>query len=104
VSLLRQLFISRMDRLQLIQINGTFLESFSLVDRLSQGVDRMNGRPDKPLREQAAEAVRRARQLPVGPERNELRQIAIGLLWLERRRVKTSVQLALKALRLKSTD
>jgi hypothetical protein len=64
----------------------------------------MNERPDKPLREQAAEALRRARQLPVGPERNELRQIAIGLLWLEKKRTKTSVQLASKALRLKSID
>jgi predicted Zn-dependent peptidase len=38
-----------------------------------------------PLRQQAADALRRARKLPVGPDRNDLRQLAIGLLWLERR-------------------
>jgi hypothetical protein len=34
---------------------------------------------------QAADALRRARKLPVGHERNDLRQLAIGLLWLEKR-------------------
>ena len=38
-----------------------------------------------PLRKQAADALKRARQLPVGPDRNDLRQLAVGLLWLERR-------------------
>jgi hypothetical protein len=38
-----------------------------------------------PLRRQAADAVRRARKLPVGPARNDLRQLAIGLRWLEKR-------------------
>jgi hypothetical protein len=37
-----------------------------------------------PLETQAADALRRARQLPVGPSRNDLRQLAIGLLWLHR--------------------
>lgn len=37
-----------------------------------------------PLRLQAADALRRARRLPVGPGRNDLRQLAIGLLWLEK--------------------
>ncbi len=37
-----------------------------------------------PLEEQAADALRRARQLPVGPSRNDLRQLATGLLWLDR--------------------
>ena len=37
-----------------------------------------------PLERQAAEALRRARRLPVGPDRNDLRQFAIGLLWLHR--------------------
>jgi hypothetical protein len=44
--------------------------------------------PDKlisPVRRQAADALRRARKLPVGHERNDLRQLAIGLLWLEKR-------------------
>jgi len=34
---------------------------------------------------QAADALRRARKLPVGHERNDLRQLAIGLLWLEKK-------------------
>lgn len=37
-----------------------------------------------PLEKQAADALRRARRLPVGPGRNDLRQLAIGLLWLHR--------------------
>ncbi|MET0222399.1 MAG: hypothetical protein ABW175_02310 [Bradyrhizobium sp.] len=39
------------------------------------------------LRAQAANALRRARALPIGPCRNDLRQIAIGLLWLERKQL-----------------
>jgi hypothetical protein len=37
-----------------------------------------------PLEKQAADALRRARRLPIGPGRNDLRQLAIGLLWLHR--------------------
>lgn len=38
------------------------------------------------LRAQAADALYRARALPVGsPDRNGLRQLAIGLRWLERK-------------------
>jgi hypothetical protein len=37
-----------------------------------------------PLERQVADALRRARRLPVGPSRNDLRQLAIGLLWLHR--------------------
>jgi hypothetical protein len=37
-----------------------------------------------PLEIQAADALRRARRLPVGPSRNDLRQLAVGLLWLHR--------------------
>jgi hypothetical protein len=37
-----------------------------------------------PLRKHAADALIRARKLPVGPSRNDLRQLAIGLLWLEK--------------------
>jgi hypothetical protein len=40
--------------------------------------------PTSPLRACAARALRRARSLPIGVERNNLRQIAIGLRWLER--------------------
>jgi hypothetical protein len=36
------------------------------------------------LEQQAADALRRARKLPVGPDRNDLRQLAVGLLWLHR--------------------
>jgi hypothetical protein len=38
-----------------------------------------------PLELQAADALRRARRLPVGADRNDLRQLATGLLWLHRR-------------------
>ena len=37
-----------------------------------------------PLRRLAIDALRRARRLPVGADRNELRQRAISLRWLER--------------------
>ena len=37
-----------------------------------------------PLEIQAADALRRARRLPIGPSRNDLRQLAVGLLWLHR--------------------
>jgi hypothetical protein len=37
------------------------------------------------VRRQAAEVLRRARRLPVGPDRNDLRQLAIGLLWLDKK-------------------
>jgi len=37
-----------------------------------------------PLEQQAADALRRARQLPIGASRNDLRQLAMGLLWLHR--------------------
>jgi hypothetical protein len=36
------------------------------------------------LEQQAARALRRARKLPVGADRNDLRQLARGLLWLHR--------------------
>ena len=36
------------------------------------------------LEKQAADALRRARRLPVGAGRNDLRQLAMGLLWLHR--------------------
>jgi hypothetical protein len=45
-----------------------------------------------PIIEQASDALRRARMLPVGPHRNDLRQLAIGLLWLEKPRLKAAVQ------------
>jgi len=36
------------------------------------------------LERQAADALRRARRLPVGAARNDLRQLGMGLLWLHR--------------------
>ena len=38
-----------------------------------------------PLERQVADVLRRARRLPVGGDRNDLRQLAIGLLWLHRK-------------------
>jgi hypothetical protein len=42
------------------------------------------GTPLSPLRRHAADALRRARKLPVGPSRNDLRQLAFGLRFLEK--------------------
>jgi hypothetical protein len=53
---------------------------------LSHCPSRMRPPTESTLRQQAADALRRARKLPVGPDRNDLRQIAIGLLWLEKKR------------------
>jgi len=44
-----------------------------------------------PLRTQAADALRRARKLPVGPDRNDLRQLAVGLRFLDKKRLKANV-------------
>ena len=44
------------------------------------------------LRKQAADALRRARKLPPGHERNELRQLASGLLWLDKKNLQATVQ------------
>jgi hypothetical protein len=44
-----------------------------------------------PLRRQAADALRRARKLPVGSGRNDLRQLAIGLRRLEKQRLIATV-------------
>ena len=41
-------------------------------------------KPVSPIRRQAADALRRARRLPIGHDRNDLRQLALGLLWLEK--------------------
>jgi hypothetical protein len=37
-----------------------------------------------PIRRQIKDTLLRARQLPVGPHRNDLRQLANGLRWLEK--------------------
>ena len=41
--------------------------------------------PGETLHAKASEALRHARALPIGPCRNELRQIAICLRWIERK-------------------
>lgn len=55
-----------------------------LVLEIEEELDR-SGSSASPMRRQAAEVLRRARRLPVGPDRNELRQIAHALLWLEQK-------------------
>jgi hypothetical protein len=50
--------------------------------------------PWSPRRKQAADVLRRARKLAVGPARNDLRQLAMGLLWLERRGLSASRKMA----------
>jgi hypothetical protein len=49
--------------------------------------------PHSPLRTQAADTLRRARKLPPGPHRNDLRQLAFGLLMLDKRSMKANVQI-----------
>lgn len=44
------------------------------------------------LHKHAADALGRARQLPVGPSRNDLRQLALGLRWLEKKGLDEKVQ------------
>jgi hypothetical protein len=67
-----------------------------LIVALSSTVGLAMKRPSdtqpSPLRRQAADALRRARKLPVGHAGNDLRQLAIGLLWLEKRNLKATVQ------------
>jgi hypothetical protein len=45
-----------------------------------------------PLRKHAIDVIRRARKLTVGPDRNDLRQLAVGLLWLEKNNLHTNEQ------------
>lgn len=46
-----------------------------------------------PLREQAANTLRRARKLPPGPYRNDLRQLGVGLLRLYKQGLKENVRM-----------
>jgi hypothetical protein len=46
-----------------------------------------------PIIEQAADVPRRARRLPVGSARNDLRQLAQGLLSLHRAGMRANVQI-----------
>jgi len=52
-------------------------------------MERRSEKDVSPLRRHAADALRRARKLPVGHARNDLRQLALGLLWLERKGLPT---------------
>jgi hypothetical protein len=52
---------------------------------MAKPMKRPSNEDASPLRRHAADALRRARKLPVGHDRNDLRQLAMGLLWLERR-------------------
>jgi hypothetical protein len=47
-------------------------------------------RERSPLESQVADVLRRARNLPIGADRNDLRQLAMGLLWLHRKGMATS--------------
>jgi hypothetical protein len=51
------------------------------------------------IEEQAADALRRARKMPAGPTRNDLRQLAMGLLWLHRNGMEALVEDRIAALR-----
>jgi hypothetical protein len=51
-----------------------------------------------PLGRHAADAIRRARKLPIGHARNNLRQLAIGLIWLDRNGLKANVRDRLDAM------
>jgi hypothetical protein len=55
--------------------------------------------PDGPsrLRLHATDALRRARKLPIGGARNDLRQLALGLIWLDRKGVMADVEYRLGA-------
>ena len=55
--------------------------------------------PRSHIEEQAADALRRARKLPVGPMRNDLRQLAMGLLWLHRNGMDALVEDRIASLR-----
>lgn len=46
-----------------------------------------------PLREQAVNTLLRARKLPRGPYRNDLRQLGLNLLWLHRQGIRANVEM-----------
>jgi|tagenome__1003787_1003787.scaffolds.fasta_scaffold20881719_3 hypothetical protein len=50
-------------------------------------------RPESSVRRQAIEVFRRAQKLPPGPYRNDLRQLAFGLLKLHRMGIRANVQI-----------
>jgi hypothetical protein len=50
-----------------------------------------------PLYLHIADVLCRARKLPIGPSRNDLRQLAVGLRWLDRKGLASKVEGHLKA-------
>jgi len=46
----------------------------------------------------AADRLRRARRLPPGPERNELRQVAVALRWLAAHKLSPERELLLQTM------
>ena len=51
-----------------------------------------------PLERQVADVLRRARRLPIGPGRSDLRQLAKALLWLHRNGMQALEQERAKAI------
>jgi hypothetical protein len=66
--------------------------SWSAYSTVGSAMQRPSDTQISPLRRQAADALRRARKLPVGHARNDLRQLASGLLWLDKRNLQATVQ------------
>jgi hypothetical protein len=66
-------------------------QDFWIAHDLSIPMRQPSDSSPSPLRRHAADALRRARKLPVGPHRNDLRQLAIGLLWLDKNSGKPAV-------------
>ncbi|WP_149533816.1 hypothetical protein [Tardiphaga sp. P9-11] len=81
----QRLICEALNQMEVAEVRQLILEIEGELDK--------TGSSASPMRRQAAEVLRRARRLPVGPDRNELRQIAHALLWLEEK------GLSLKALR-----
>jgi hypothetical protein len=50
------------------------------------------------LERQAADTLRRARRLPLGPDRCDFRRLAVGLLWLHRNAMDVLVEVRTKAI------
>ena len=58
---------------------------------ITEAKKRTSYKEKSPLRRPAADALRRARKLPVGHARNDLRQLVMGLLWLDKKGVHSNI-------------
>jgi hypothetical protein len=67
-------------------------------EAMERSSERSSDKAISPLRRHAADALRRARKLPVGHGRNDLRQLATGLIWLEKQGLQTAAQERLTAI------